>query len=170
MKAISFFVVFAAILVFATPSFADDAGINAIYERMSAAYAQGDPEGLRDVYAPDTIYFLSTPETEPLMGADRVVAHLGGMLTGLKQQGATSDLKFRVTHRRTMGDVAIDTGLYRLEIRGADGKSSVHVGKFLVTATRQPDGRWAFMTDTDTPMKADAWDRAVPAAGAVFAG
>jgi len=161
------------LLIFATalsagPALAEDAGVNAIYDRLSAAYAAEDARALAKVYAADAIVFPSQPNAPWVVGRERIMKGPGAFLAKVKAEGGALHIRFRVTGRQTFGSTIIDTGLYRLTSADAAGKAGVQVGKFMTVSARQPDGTWAFVADTDTPMPAAAWDEAQPFAGARF--
>lgn len=152
----------------AGPVLAEDAGVNAIYDRLSAAYETENALALAEVYTKDAVVFPSQPNTPWVIGHERIVNGPGAFLAKVKAQGGALAIRFRVTGRRMLGTSVIDTGLYHLTVADAAGKASVQVGKFLTVAVRQPDGNWAFIADTDTPMPAAAWDEAKQIPGARF--
>ncbi|HEY4545133.1 MAG TPA: hypothetical protein VIG90_01725 [Pedomonas sp.] len=159
--------IFATILS-AGSALADDAGVNANYDRMSAAYEAEDASALEKVYAPEAIVFPSQPNAPWVVGREHIVKGPGALLAKARSERGALQIRFRVTGRQTFGSIIIDTGLYRLSIAGPAGKDSVQVGKFMTVSERQPDGTWAFVADTDTPMPTAAWDGAKPFAGAKF--
>ncbi len=145
-----------------------DADVNAIYDRMSAAYAARDPAALARVYARDALVFPSQANAAPVIGHERIEKGPGSFLAATKAKGGALDIRFRVTARRLLGESALDTGVYRLTVTDAAGNREVQVGKFMTVAARGHDGRWSFVADTDTPMPASAWNAAKPHPGAKF--
>lgn len=152
----------------AGPVLAEDASVDAIYDRLSAAYEAENALALADVYTKDAVVFPSQPNTSWVIGHERIINGPGAFLTKVKSQGGALAIRFRVTGRRMLGSTVVDTGLYHLTVADAAGKANVQVGKFMTVAVRQPDGRWAFVADTDTPMPASAWDEAKQIPGARF--
>lgn len=163
----SMMMIFATILS-AGPTLADDAGVNAIYDRMSAAYEAEDAAALAKVYAPEAIIFPSQPNAPWVVGREHIAQGPGALLAKARSERGALQIRFRVTGRQAFGSILIDTGLCRLTIANAAGKAGVQVGKFMTVSEHQPDGTWAFVGNTDTPMPAAAWNEAKPFAGAKF--
>ena len=155
-------------LVPASPALADDAAVNAIYDRMSRAYAGADAEALGAVYAPDAVVFPSATGRPVLSGRSAIVAGPGTFLTQTAASGGRLRIAFRVTERRRAGSAVLDSGVYRLTIAGPGMATNHQVGKFMTLSLPQADGQWAFAADTDTPMPAESWDAARPVDGAKF--
>lgn len=149
-----------AVCMAVAPARADDAAVDALYDRLAAAYAATDAAALADVYAPDATVFPSRPDAAPLTGREAIRRGPGGFLTQAGQRGTKLELHFRVTQRRRQPGAVMDVGVYRLAITAAAGAPQVQVGKFATASMPQADGGWAFVFDTDTPMPAGAWDAA----------
>ena len=145
----------------AAPAIANNVQVNAIYDRMSAAYASGDAAALAKVYAKDALVFPSQANAPWLTGHKSIENGPGNFLATVRKQSGNLRIRFRVTERFKLTGSVVDAGIYRLSISDADGKESVRVGKFMTVAAPQSDGSWAFVADTDTPMPSEAWSRAV---------
>lgn len=133
--------------------------LQAAYDRVSAAYAAADSALLVEAYAPDAVVFPSAVGAEPLIGRESIRSGVGAMLDQAAASGARLSLGFEITRRRQLDGAVVDTGLYRLMERRETGECRIMVGKFLTVLAPQPDGDWAFVADTDTPMPEGRWTR-----------
>ena len=71
--------------IFAAPALANDVQVNAIYDRMSAAYASADAAALAKVYAKDALVFPSRSNAPWLTGQKSIEM---GRATSLRRSGS----------------------------------------------------------------------------------
>ena len=85
--------------------------------------------------------------------------------------GATLATRYRIERRSVVGDVAVDAGYMRQEMRRAAGQQPMTmVTKFLVTLRREADGSWHIVADASMPSTEAAWAGAVRAEGLRYDG
>ena len=149
-------------------AYASDADVNAVYERMQAAYAELDAEHLERVYAPDATYLPRSAKAN-VNTRESIRKGAAAFITQIRGKGGTVTMQFRVVERKRFDGVVIDNGYVRTVIDGANGEPPVvSYGKFLTAIARQTDGHWAFVSDGDSETPPAAFDAAVAVAGLKF--
>lgn len=155
-----------ALALASTPAQGDvNIQVNAIYERIAAAARDQDPLLSRRAYAPDAVFL---DERRPGMQAgDELHESMRGSMEALRESGAQARISYRVTGRTVQGNIAIDSGYYRVSITPSDRETSPSASyrKFLVAAERREDGRWHITHDASLPSSQEAYDSAQPVAG-----
>lgn len=158
----------AAIAIVAVPAQANDAAVNAVYDRFAAAYAALEPAKLDQLYAPDATYLSRSPRLA-IQNRDSILKGMGGFLDQVKANGGRLDIKFRVTDRKRFGDVIVDNGYMRLTTKPSkDVAEQLTDAKFILVMAKQPDGRWTFVSDADIETPAGSYDNAQPVQGVKF--
>jgi uncharacterized protein (TIGR02246 family) len=151
-----------AATLFAMPAAAhpaDDA-INRVYGRLTEAKAHNDAAGVAAAFAPEALLIDARP------GGAISGAELAARLDPMAAAGATVVTQYRVERRSVAGDVAIDAGYMRQDMRRAAGAQPLTmIAKFLVTLRRQADGSWRILSDASMPSAEAAWTGAVRAGG-----
>ena len=146
----------------------DHAGINGIYQRMSAAYAALDPQAFADIYAADTVY-LRSGDSPMLFGVDAVIGNFENFFSAVRDEDGRLELRFRVIRRECDGSICSDVGWYKLN-RYDDGGAlqGTSYGRFLTSPGRSEDGLWRFLADVDTGAREAHWNAATKVAGLQF--
>jgi len=160
----------AVALLLPTAASADDAEANALYARLSAAHAALDTAALEPLYAPGATY-LPRSGRFAIQSREEIVRRERASHDGMRANGGSIELRFRVTDRKRFGDVYVDNGYMRTVISRSKSEPATTVtSKFILVMARQPDGRWALVSDADSDAPADAYDGARSVAGLKFDG
>ena len=147
----------------------DNAEINGIYERMSAAYAALDSAAFADVYAADSVY-LRSDENPMLHGVDAVIGNFERFFSSVRDEDGRMELLFRVVKRDCSEAICSDVGWYKLNRYDSGGDlQGTSYGRFLTTPGKGDDGLWRFIADVDTGAEAEHWDAAREVPGLHFA-
>lgn len=165
MKFVAFAAAVAATLVAApaTAHPADDA-LNQVYGRLTDAKARNDAAGVAAAFAPQALLIDARPGAAT-SGAE-LAARLAPMAARMAADGVTVATQYRIERRSVAGDVAVDAGYMRQEMRRAAGAQPMTmITKFLVTLLRQDDGSWRILSDASMPSTEAAWTGAVRAEG-----
>lgn len=147
------FVVPMIIVATAAPSFAqsqDDAGINALYTRMSDAVTRVDATAAQTIYNSESIY-LGTG-SPPIIGRDSIISAFDSSWKAAAASGGKADLKFRILQRIWHSkDSATDVGFSKFSLAPSEPGKPVRAfySKFSTLVQRQPDGNWIFRVDID---------------------
>lgn len=158
------------VVTFALSNFAQasDQGVNAVYERMQAAYGSLDASKLETVYAPDATYLPRSAKAN-VNTREAIRRGLAGFIDQVRAGKGTIRVRFRVVERKRFNDVYIDNGYVRTIIDSGDGTPPiVSNGKFLAAIAQQPEGHWAFVSDSDSETPPASFDEAKPLAGIKF--
>lgn len=161
-----------AVMIFVLPNFAhaSDHGVNAVYERMQAAYASLDASKLETVYAPDATYLPRSAKAN-VNSRDMIRRGLTGFIDQVRARKGTIKVSFRVVERKRFNGIYIDNGYVRTAIDNNDGTTpTVSNGKFLTVIAQQPEGHWAFVSDSDSETPPASFDDAKPLSGIKFDG
>ena len=159
----------AALLLFAVPAFAEDnAAVNSVYDRMSAAYATRDRTLLGSIFHSQMVTSSAVADQPAVIGGQALAERVGAGLDRLTQGNRQAELSFRITHRGRAGDTAVDVGVLRMRFRGGDREDRTVYSRFLSTLTRRDDGLWVFLSDSPASATEAHWDEATPFAGARF--
>ncbi|WP_395612964.1 SgcJ/EcaC family oxidoreductase [Allosphingosinicella sp.] len=165
MRFVAFAAAVAATLIAAPAAAhpADDA-INQLYGRLTEAKAHNDAAGIAAAFAPEALLIDARPGAAT-SGAE-FAARLAPMAARMSADGVTVATQYRIERRSFAGDVAIDAGYMRQEMRRAAGAQPMTmITRFLVTLRRQADGSWRILSDASMPSTEAAWTGAVRAEG-----
>ena len=158
-----------AILIMAAPAAAqDNAGVNAVYDRMAAAYAARDRAMLATIFHPKMVTSSSAADQPPVIGGAALGERVGAGLDRLKQQDRQAELRFRVSHRGWADDTAVDVGVLRMRTWGGGREPRTVYSRVVSTLVPGEDGTWVFLTDSPAPATQADWDKAEPVSGAKF--
>lgn len=128
------------------------AGLDALYERFSAAYADLDLDALVGLYAEEALYL--PPSGGILEGRGAVRESFSGFFQWAAENDVAVELAFHVVDRTSHEDMAVDVGYYSLTTTppAESGESAGHsVGKFINVAERDAAGQWHFRIDGYSP-------------------
>lgn len=146
-----------------------DGAINQLYGRLVAAKARNDAAGVAAAFAPEALLIDARPGAAT-SGAE-LAARLTPMAARMAADGVTVATQYRIERRSVAGDVAIDAGYMRTEMRRAAGEQPLTmITRFLVTLRRQADGSWRILSDASLPSTEAAWAGAVRAEGLRYDG
>ena len=151
-----------------TVSAQDNAGINAIYERMSAAYDNLDSAAFADIYAEDGAY-LRSGENPMLFGISAIIDNYEGFFSTVREQGHRRELLFRIVKRDCSETICSDVGWYQHNRYDDEGNLlGTSYGRFLTTPGKSDDGLWRFIADVDTDAEEAHWVSAKKVQGLFF--
>ena len=154
-----------AACMLANIAYASDQDVNAVYERMQAAYASLDASRLETVYAPDATFLPGSPKAN-VNTRESIRRGLTGAIDQVRASKGSIKVSFRIVERKRFDGIYIDNGYVRSVIDKGDGKSPVvSNGKFHTAIARQPEGHWAFVSDSDSETPAASYDTAKPLPG-----
>lgn len=157
------------VLLLSGPVLADDAQANAIYDRMSKAYAEMDLALMDKVYAPGAVYVPTEKSFGVIKGREEILVGTKMTFEQVRKNGGKMQIDFRITDRQTFGDLAADAGYFRFTALKPDGtQGMVSYGKFVTMPAKQKDGSWAFASDMSGNATPEAWEKAKPFPGARF--
>ena len=146
----------------------DHDGVNAIYERMSAAYGELDSQAFRDIYAEDATY-LRSDRNPMLTDVEAIIGNFERYFSSVRGENGRLELLFRVVKRDCTESLCSDVGWYKLNRYGGDGEiAGTSYGRFLTTPGLGDDGMWRFIADVDTGAEAVHWDSATEVPGLHF--
>lgn len=137
----------------ASASVGVDAKVNAIYDRMSAAYLKLDEKLLESVYAQNGAYMRSNKDAALLKGREAIVASFAPWYHELRKDNAKISIEFRVIDRKHAKDMVTDIGYYKLTLKSpkeSKRESRQFFGKFIITAIPEENGEWIFYNDLGT--------------------
>ena len=147
----------------------DNSEINAIYERMTAAYAALDPQAFKDIYAANAIY-LRSDKNSMLDSIDAITDNFDNYFSGVREQNDRLELLFRVIERKCTATLCSDVGWYKHNLYDAEGNiRSTFYGRFLTAPGKSTDGLWRFLADLDTGATEAHWNAATRVPGWHFA-
>ena len=166
MKFVAFAAAVAATLIAAPAAAhpADDA-INQLYGRLTEAKAHNDAAGIAAAFAPEALLIDARPGAAT-SGAE-LAARLAPMAARMSADGVTVATQYRIERRSIAGEIAVDAGYMRTEMRRPAGgeQPMTMITRFLVTLRRQADGSWRILSDASMPSTEAAWTGAVRAEG-----
>ena len=157
-----------AAIAFPESTLASDRDANAVYERMQEAYASLDGAKMETVYAPDATYLPRSPKAD-VNTRETIRRGLSGFIDQIRSKNGTIKVSFRVIERKRFNDIVLDNGYVRTVIQPGDGTPPrTTYGKFFTAIALQPDGRWAFVSDSDSETPAASFTSAKALAGVKF--
>lgn len=120
-------------------------GLDAAYQRLSAAYQELDSAAAITVYTPDALYLQ--PDEELVRGREGIQEAFERLFDWAQSNDLELRLTFEIMERDIEDDLAYDVGLYTLaRFRKGDELGSSR-GKFVLISRRQADGSWLFHVD-----------------------
>jgi uncharacterized protein (TIGR02246 family) len=155
----------------ASPAFAaapEDAAINAVYQRLAAARAAGDVEGMAAAFGPAGILVDQRPGP-PLPGSE-LAERLRPMAARLTADKVSIETAYRIERRSVIGDIALDAGFMRQTMRRPDGQAGTRYARFLVTMQRDAKGEWRIIGDASMRAEEAQWAELKPVEGLHFDG
>jgi hypothetical protein len=145
-----------------------NAAVNAIYRRMTAAYAGLDLALLATVYDENCLYLSREREVDAALDRNAFWPMFVDLFGQKRQGGETISITFRVIRRTVLHGGVHDVGYYRRRDISPDGARPPGHGKFSTLCVPRPDGGWCFAYDGDVPATAAAYENASPFPGAIF--
>jgi uncharacterized protein (TIGR02246 family) len=127
------------------------AGVQDVYDRMSAAYESGDMQAIGNLYTEDAAYVVPNRRAPVISGRDSIVKQFEGFLGSVRDRGATASIDFRFVKRSAGASRAHDVGYYRTTVTRNDSVLSRGTGKFATVLEKGSDGVWRFAVDAYTP-------------------
>jgi hypothetical protein len=86
----------------------------------------------------------------------------------MRAEGSGIELRVRLTDRKRFGDAYVDNGYMRTILTARNEAARLITSKFILVMAKQPNGRYALVTNADTDAPADACESAKPVAGLKF--
>ena len=146
----------------------DNAGVNAIYERMSAAYDNLDSKAFADIYMEDGVYLRSN-ESPMRVGVEAIIENYESFFSSVREEGGRRQLLFRIVNRQCSDTLCSDVGWYKLNAYDSEGNlQGTSYGRFLTTPGKGEDGMWRFIADVDTGATEEFWNTAQRIPGVHF--
>lgn len=152
----------------ATAANPDDGAINAVYQRLAAARAAGDVEGMASAFGSQALLVDARPG--PAIAGAELAGRLQPMAERLRAENASIDTAYRIERRSVIGGIALDAGFMRQIVRRGDGEAMTRYARFLTTLQRGADGSWRIIGDASMPAQEAAWAALLPAEGLQFDG
>lgn len=119
--------------------------LDAVYQRLSAAYRQLDSSAAITVYTTDALYLQ--PDEELVQGREGIRVAFERLFEWAEAKNLELRLSFEIMERDVARDLAYDVGLYTLaRFQEGDEQGSIR-GKFVLISRRQADGSWLFHVD-----------------------
>lgn len=165
------FRLFLASICAAAPALAanpEDGAINAVYQRLAAARAAGDIEGMASAFGRQGLLVDARPG--PAIAGAELPGRLQPMAERLRRENASIDTAYRIERRAVIGEIALDAGFMRQIVRRADGEAMTRYARFLTTLQRGADGAWRIIGDASMPAQEAAWTALAPTEGLPFDG
>ncbi len=119
----------------------DREAVAAIEDRINAAYAIGDAEGVAAQYTEDAV--LMNPGKPAVVGREAIAESFRPFFVAFR-----GELAQEIEEIEVLGDQAYMRGKIRIKITAKQGsaKAELH-GKYIAIARRCPDGVWRFARD-----------------------
>ena len=130
---------------------ADEAAIRQLDAEWSKAALANDLEATVSYYTDDA-YLL--PPNEPMAIGRKAIRQSWGRLLG---PGVATSWTITKVEVAQAGDIAYLIGVYKLTMKGPDGKPVADRGKIMEIWQKQADGKWKAVADTynsDAPLPA----------------
>lgn len=118
-----------------------EAAIRKADAAFEAGARAGDANVLANTYAADAV--LLPPNMPMIRGRDAIHTFWSGLVGGV----TSLDVSLNTTDVQQSGDLAVETGTYRLQMTPKNATAAVNdEGKFLI-AWRKIDGQWKIVRD-----------------------
>ena len=114
------------------PSTPDTAEIAGLFDIWNAALADGDPEIVAELYAPDAV-LLPTISNRPRTDRAGIIDYFEEFLKA-RPQGRIVE-----SHLRRLGDLGVHSGVYVFALTGPEGRREAHA-RFTFLYRRDPEG------------------------------
>jgi ketosteroid isomerase-like protein len=138
---------------------------NELYEGFAKAHAALGTAGLEPLYAPGATY-LPRSRRFAIQTRDEILQRERASHDGMRANGGSIQLKFRISDRKRFGDLVVDNGYMRSIIRRSKSDPVIETtSKFILVMARQSDGRWALVSDADSDAPRQAYDALRPVPG-----
>jgi uncharacterized protein (TIGR02246 family) len=119
----------------------DREAVAAIEDRINAAYAQGDADGVAAQYTGDAV--LMGPNKPALVGRAAIADSFRPFFAAFR-----GELSQDIEEIEVLGDQAYMRGRLQIKVTAKKGSAKAHLhGKYLVIARRETDGVWRFARD-----------------------
>jgi uncharacterized protein (TIGR02246 family) len=119
----------------------DREAVAAIEDRIRAAYAIGDADGVAAQYTEDAI--LMSPGKPPVVGRKAIAETFRPFFAVFR-----GELAQEIEEIEVLGDQAYMRGKIRINVTAKKGRANAELhGKYLAIARRCPDGVWRFSRD-----------------------
>jgi uncharacterized protein (TIGR02246 family) len=151
----------AAPLAAQAPTPAATRELDAVYAAFRDAYARLDVEAVTALYAEDALYL--TAGEPPVRGRAGIRAVFDAFFSGIRADGATLAIEFRIVRRDATTDLAADAGYYRLAVVRDGRAGTPSFGRFVTVIRRDREGRFRFAMDSYSGATAGEWDAAARA-------
>ncbi len=126
----------------AVPSVAEArTAIEAANKRAMAAFMAGDVKGVMANYAESAMVM------EPMMPMMNGAAGVEGGMRRMLETMKMDSVNFTTTDVTLAGEMAIETGTYRMRTMMKGAKPTLDVGKYLTVWQHQSDGSWKIIRD-----------------------
>jgi uncharacterized protein (TIGR02246 family) len=121
------------------------AGIDAIYEKFSAAYQKLDTEMVADLYTENAAYL--PPDSEVLFGRPAVKVSFASFFDSVRASKASLQISFYIVQRDVSSALSYDVGIFTLVQKSEKGETTIGKGKFIAVAKKGSNGKWLFQVD-----------------------
>lgn len=149
----------ASAFIAVAPAHAENESINAHYDALAVASANGF-SGTADLFDRRGLFvFLTQDGPGPLVTGAQMPARTEAMGRRLQADGMTLTTAYRLEKRSVIGDVSVDSG-YMKTTQTLNGSARSHYARFLVTWKRDGD-HWRLISDAAWPSDEAAYN-AVP--------
>jgi len=139
--------------------------INIFYEKLTKAYTELDAQKMTDVYV-DGGYYISAGSKKGIIEGKSALLKLYTSYFGrLIKHKSSADLQFRVVDRLEDTFSINDIGYYVVSIippQASGQPAKQHVGKFMITYKKQPDGSWGIWSEANSSAKLKSYLAATP--------
>jgi uncharacterized protein (TIGR02246 family) len=119
--------------------------LDAVYQRLSAAYRALDSSAAITAYTQDALYLQ--PDEELVQGRKGIQAAFERLFEWAEAKNLELRLTFEIMERDVEHDLAYDVGLYTLARFHQGDELGSSRGKFVLISRRQADGSWLFHVD-----------------------
>gem|GEM_PF-3106583 len=168
LKNIHFLVMLSAIS-FLMPSVAQEQhkpnNINNCYDKISKAFTSLDARKMTDIYVDGGYYISAGSKKGIIEGKSELLELYTSYFGRLIKHESSADLQFRVVDRLEDTFSINDIGYYIVSIippQASGQPAKQHVGKFMITFKKQPDGSWGIWSEANSSAKLKSYLAATP--------
>jgi uncharacterized protein (TIGR02246 family) len=137
-----------------------DRRVDAIYAAFRAAYARLDAPAVAALYGDDALYLVAGQP--PTRGRAAIEDGFTRFFDGVRREGGTLALEFRILRRDVGPGIATDVGYYRLAVVRDGTRGPASVGRFVTVSRPDADGVWRFVVDAYSGADAAEFDAVPP--------